>query len=318
MGKTLLLSAAALGAVAVFGAYAGFHQTTATTITTAPQAAASEPAAFARSFVDTRPDGELAGGNGELKLSPELLRRFDYYLSAIGERSLADIQAAIERDLTRELKPADAARAKHILAQYLAFKRALADVRQDRALGGQTLDAMRVRLASIRQTRSRFFTPTEIQALFGDDDTQADLALDRLAIQRNASLSLAQKQARLAELDARLSPQQRAEREAPVQHQTLAAQVDAARAHGASDADVLALRTAAVGGEAAERLAALDREDAAWKARIHDYLAERSRVLANTQLAPADRDAALARLRDARFDSQEQLRLPAYEPQPAG
>lgn len=318
MSKTLLLSAAALGAVAVFGAYAGFHQTTATTVTTAPLAAAGQPATFARSFADTRPDGELASGTGELKLSPELLRRFDYYLSAIGERSLADIQAAIERDLVRELKPADAARAKQILAQYLAFKRALADVKQDRALAGQTLDAMRARLATIRQMRSRFFTPVETQALFGDDDTLADLALDRLAIQRDASLNLAQKQARLTELEARLSPQQRAEREAPVQHQTLAAQVDAARARGASDADVQALRAAAVGNEAAERLATLDREEAAWKARIHDYLAERGRVLANPQLAPADRDAALARLRDARFDAQEQLRLPAYEQQPAG
>lgn len=270
-------------------------------------------ALFARSFSGTQPDGAVAAGNGELLLNPELLQRFDYYLAAVGERSIADIRAEIERDLQRELKPEAAARAKQILARYLDFKQALVQLERTPGISGQTVEAIRDRLAAIKAVRSRYFTPLEMEALFGPSDAQASLALERLAIQQNNTLSAEQKAASLAQLDARLTPEQRREREAPVQHLLLAAKVDAAKAQGANEAQIQQLRVDTVGEAAAQRLAALDREEADWHQRINAYLAERARLLANTQLAEVDRQAAVAQLRQQRFSELEQRRLGAYE-----
>lgn len=273
----------------------------------------SGSAPFARSFAGTQPDGAVAAGNGELQLNPELLQRFDYYLAAVGERSVADIRAEIERDLQRELKPEAAARAKQILARYLDFKQALVQLERTPGINGQSLEAIRERLAAIKAVRSRYFTPLEMEALFGPADAQASQALERLAIQQNAALSAEQKAASLALLDARLTPEQRREREAPVQHLLLAAKVDAAKAQGANEAQIQQLRVETAGEAAAQRLAALDREEADWRQRISAYLAERARLLANTQLAEADRQTAVAQLRQQRFSELEQRRLGAYE-----
>ena len=111
----------------------------------------SSSAPFARSFAGTQPDGAVAAGNGELQLNPELLQRFDYYLAAVGERSVADIRAEIERDLQRELKPEAAARAKQILARYLDFKQALVQLERTPGINGQSLEAIREQLAAIRR-----------------------------------------------------------------------------------------------------------------------------------------------------------------------
>ena len=81
---------------------------------------------------------------------------------------------------------------------------------------------------------------------------------------------------------------------------------------GGSEDDVYRMRAAATSPEAADRLADLDREQAAWKARIDDYLAQRGALLSSAG-SEADHQAAVAALRDRLFTPEEQRRLPAYE-----
>lgn len=268
---------------------------------------------FARSFFGTTPDGELGAGQGELVLNQELLRRFDYYLAAVGERNIAEIRIEIERDLERELKPEAARQSKQILGRYLEFKKALVALERSPGINGNAVDTMRARLSAIQAVRGRYFSVQEQQALFADNDARDLQALERQAIQQDASLNPVQKAARLAELDARLTSEQRRDREAPVQHLKLAAAVDAARSQGASDAQIQQIRVESVGSEAAERLAALDKEEADWQRRIGVYLSERAKLLANTQLPEAERQAAVQRLRQERFSELEQKRLGAFE-----
>jgi lipase chaperone LimK len=84
------------------------------------------------------------------------------------------------------------------------------------------------------------------------------------------------------------------------------------RAQGGSEDDVYRMRAAATSPEAANRLADVDREEAAWKARIAAYLAQRGAVLS---AAGSDEDhaAAMADLRNRLFTPEEQRRLAAYE-----
>ena len=80
-----------------------------------PIALSAPDQAFARTFAGTEPDGLLVNSGHDLALSPELIRRFEYHLTAVGERTQAQIRAAIEDDLSRELNEQGRQHAMRIL-----------------------------------------------------------------------------------------------------------------------------------------------------------------------------------------------------------
>lgn len=268
---------------------------------------------FAASFFGTKPDGQFSLVGDHLQLNGRLLEFFDYYLAALGERSLPEIRKQIEIELDHNLPPLAAAEAKKILDQYLAYRAALVDIDQNRNAGTNVIDSLRQRLAAARDARSRHFSPQQIQALFGSQQLDEEQALARLEIQQDATLTAEQKASRLAQLDTQLTPEQRRQREAPLQHALLEQEVLNARKNGASESQIYQLRAQKIGAEAAERLSTVDKEEAQWRSRIDTYLAEKNTLQNNAQLAPADREQAIQRLRAERFSEQEQLRLSAYE-----
>lgn len=88
---------------------------------------------------------------------------------------------------------------------------------------------------------------------------------------------------------------------------------EALRAAGGTEEEVQALRREMVGGEAADRLAELDREEAAWQARLDACRMERSTIEADPGLDAARRAARLRRLLEDRFTANERLRVEAIE-----
>lgn len=295
--------------------------TTVITLTPQREAPAPPPPAaqnlfpFVRSLQGTYPDGQLSSDAAEaLVADAELRRLFDYYLASIGEKSVAEIRAEIERELERRLQPAAAAEAKRLLARYLDYKRALVAVEKDSRMAGGGLPAIRLRFAAMQETRSRFFSAAESTAMFGFDDAYDLDALTRLELSQDPNLSEQQKQEKLAALDAALPTALREAKEAPLQVVKLEQAAQKMRNEGASDDDVYRMRAAALSPEAAARLAEVDQDEAAWQHRIGAYLAERNRLVqANGNLPWQDQQALLQQLRQARFDAGEQKRLAAYE-----
>ncbi|MBP1204353.1 lipase chaperone LimK [Duganella sp. 1411] len=285
----------------------------------APPAQASPPKpgpglfAFVPSMAGTRPDGDLRTLAGEqLVVDAELGHLFDYYLAGLGEKDLDAIRSEIERELDRRLKPGPARQAKQLLGSYLGYKQALAGVEASLPPAGDMAQAARARLLAMRRLRPAYFTPEQSAGLFGAGDAQDDDAVARLEIDSDKRLDAGQKKARLAELDQRMPAALREEREAPARILRLEESVARLRANGAGDNEVYRVRAAALSPEAAARLAEVDRDEAAWKARIGAYLAQRAALMAQ----PASRnDAALQHLRDASFSVDEQRRLGAYEPE---
>jgi lipase chaperone LimK len=275
-------------------------------------AAASAPVAFAPSLAGTVPDGPRPAAEDVLALDPSLVRLFDYYLSATGERTPAEIRAATEREIDRRFGPMSAARAKDVFHRYLAFKQALSTQAPELARGRRSVDVLRARFATMRRLRAGFFGDDEARALFGPDDAEASDALARMAIEQDPALDAGQRRARLAALDAALPADVRAARAAPLLVTRLDEAAQRIRASGGSEDDVYRMRAAAVSPEAANRLADLDRDEAAWHARIADYLAQRDAALA-AAANDADREAAVTALRNRLFTPDEQRRLPAYE-----
>ncbi len=284
--------------------------------------ASQEPtAAFAPSMDGTVPDGNITGSLNDSSLAGgtglpygELRRMFDYYLSALGEKTLDEIIVQIRAELDKLLKPTQADAAKKLLDKYLQYKRDLIAVDQkERPEGG--VKAIRQRFNDMQELRTKIFTPAENQGMFGMDDAYDMDALARLEVASDNSLSPEQKRDRLASLDAAMPKALREEREAPRQIIMLEERAKAMRAQGASEQDVFNMRAKALNPEAAARLAEVDREEAAWKARINTYLQERSNLLEKMAQAPAsEREAAIRKLQQSMFNTDEIPRLVAYEP----
>jgi lipase chaperone LimK len=267
---------------------------------------------FAKSLEGTTPDGVLQNVGGELVIDEGLIERFDYYLSTLGERTLPEIRKEVESALDKELQTKAAAEAKRLFGSYLDFKQSLKALTPDAATGS-ALDIVRVRRASILALRSRYFSPAEITALFGKEDLLENDAFARMDIAKNPSLSIAQKNAKLAELDAKLPVAVREGRAPDVKHHALIDAERTARARGATEAQILQIRTDIAGPEVAQNLAALDREEAAWKQRVDIYLAERKRLLDFAGKTDADKQADVVRLRDSSFSTEERSRVPVFE-----
>lgn len=303
--------AAAAAAAAFFGA--GM-------LRSAREAPVAQPAApnlfpFVRSLEGTFPDGALQADPADrLVVSEDLMRLFEYYLVAVGEKPLPEIRRETERALDDRLKPSAAREAKELLGRYLAYKQALAEAEKNPRIAGTGLDAVRGRLDAIRQTRSRFFSEEESAAMFATEDAMHVDAVARLEIAQDKSLSESQRTQRLASLDAALPPALREARDSSMQIVRLEEKATQLRTQGASEDEVYRMRAAALSPEAAARMADVDREEVAWKQRIGAYLAQRQQILdARASPSAGDLEAALQQLRQAHFSADEQLRLPAYE-----
>jgi len=274
----------------------------------AREAAAAVPASLA----GTTPDGAArATADDALVLDPSLIRLFDYWLTTVGEQPIASIRSQVEHDLDDRLGPRAARQAKDLFARYMQFKEALKALRPAKPVG-RSLDILREGLRRMLALRASYFSEAESHALFGPQDVEAKAALARMAVEQDPALDATRRQQRLAELDARLPASVRDARAASMSVVHLEEAAQRIRAGGGSEDDVYRMRAAATSPEAANRLADVDREEAAWKARIAAYQAQRGAVLAATG-DDAAHAAAMAALRNKLFTPDEQRRLAAYE-----
>lgn len=277
-----------------------------------PPAREAELFPFVRAMTGTRPDGGARADGGELAVDAELRLLFDYYLAAIGNRTVEAIELELGHELDQRLTPPLALQARRLLSRYLDYRRALVKVERDSAQAGLSTQAIRTRMELVRRLREEFFTETEAQGLFGVDDAYARDVVSRVDIMQDPALNEAQKKAKMSELDRNLPAEWRAAREAPLRLLKLQEASLQMRAQGAGEDEIYRMRAAALDPAAAGRLAELDKEEAAWRERIAAYVAKRRSLLLGGGAA-AERDAAMRQLRESMFSPQEQMRLPAYE-----
>ena len=276
----------------------------------APMAAqAGKDGGFAPSLRGTRPDGAVkATADGALQVNQELRRLFDYYLAALGERELPAIRAELRAHLQRTLSAGALKQAMDLFDRYVAYRQSLA------GMAVAASSDLAQRLARAQSLRLQYFSQAEVAGLFGDEDRYDAFTAKRLAILANPALSAAEKQRQIALLEQQLPPALRAAREEPVKHLQLAEAEAELRKRGGGEQELYALRAGMVGQAAADRLASLDKEEAAWQQRVADFNRERTAILQNGQLSDAQRQQAVSQLQAQRFSQQEALRLAAFAP----
>ncbi len=271
------------------------------------------PAVLARlaesSLRGTQPDGAVRfSSDGRLIVDGELRRQIEWWLSLLGEMPLSEIRSLFEQSLANAHTPAQVAAAMAFLDRWIDYLSA-ADSSLPDGTTAQRLDA----LSALR----RQWFGADADALFGDEERYTRHVLARRELLGDSSLSAAERQQQLAQLDAQLSPEQLAMRAETIDPLLASEQTSQFDALDVPPAQRQAERTALFGHEAAERLATLDAERAAWQARLASVRAQQQAWDSDTGLNPAEREERLQRLLDADFSDAEQRRVRALLSLPA-
>jgi lipase chaperone LimK len=222
---------------------------------------------------------------------------FDYFFSAAGEESDAAIRERIAALAAARLDEPALSEALALLDRYDAYREA------GRRLTVPAGASAAERLSAVRELRRRHFGDAA-DALFGEDERAAEVAIDKSRIAQDETLSPDDRADLLAEADERLPEPIRAARAAAGSVTQLRADEQALRAAGADEAEIHRFRAGTLGPDAADRLDALDRRRAAWKSKIQSVREARHHQCP----AAADPAACEAALIEAAFDERERIR----------
>lgn len=234
----------------------------------------------------------------------DLRRMFDWYLTLRGEFTPAEIRSLLLSDVEGERGGAVAHAVADLFDAYVAMH---ADL-----MAGSLSPDLAERLAQVRAAHRRWFGAAA-ESMFGDEEATLDYTVRRRALAQATDLDPAEREARLDALEKeRPQAMRESEREATAavladeqSRQFEALGTDAAARHR-ERADLW-------GSEAADRLAALDRERAAWEQRLSDYARERDRIRADARLDATARERAITELQQRSFDANERLRVQALD-----
>lgn len=327
--RLLLLSLAFVGALAMLLQWGGrpapasssATPPNATVAAPAPAAAApstpvvsspppSETRRLPTSLLGTEVDGHFRLDTaGNLLISEDIRRIFDYFLSTQGEESLAASIQRLRGYIDGQLDAPAEVQALALLDQYLDYKRQLVRLERDLPLLAD-LAALRQREAAVQALRVRIFSTEAHQAFFAREEAYNAFTLQRLAIQRDPRLEPAAKAAAIDQLRGDLPDDLQAMAASQLQAE-LRVQMGALQAAGGSPEQIRQLRQQLVGTEATSRLEALDQQRLHWQQRLQVYLMERRRIEASAGLSESDKATAISRLEEEGFSPQERLRLQA-------
>ena len=246
---------------------------------------------------------------GDLVPTLALRQMFEYYLSALGEESLEQLVARIEQTLLALSEPART-QAMDTLGAYLDYKLAISDL--DAGYGGRSeLEAteMRRRMEEIQALRRTWLDSATADAFFAHDEAIDRFQVEKPRIGQDEALSDEQRQRALEEAEQALpEPMRKARRET-----RRFANYEQARLDLADDPEALRdWRQKAFGAEAAQRLEALEQEQANWNRRWQAYSEARADLL-SSGLAGPELQGAIDHLRNQHFSEVERVRAQALD-----
>lgn len=268
------------------------------------------------SLAGTDVDGGFeVDANGNLRITKGIRQTFDYFLSTVGEESISTIMARIKAYIRHRLKEPAASQAEKILADYAAYKQALSTLPNipPQADGGLDLEAIQRQITQVQALRSQYLSHEVVQAFFGDEDAYDRYTVNRLQVLQNKGLSEQQRAQQLAMLQQQLPPEMQQSLKVANSVQDLNALTASWEKRGGTAQELREIREALVGPEAADRLEALDSENADWERRMSSWLSQRNALLATPGLSESDKQAQVSQLRSKLFSAEELLRVQALE-----
>ena len=287
-----------------------------------PDLTSEEAAIFHASLPQSLADSPLPSAldvntQGQLVINMKVKRLFEFYLSAMGEDTLAECILRIRHDLSRQLNGEPLETALNLLEGFLQYQNHIGDIKNEfvARYDDQTYDLDRVRemKSSVRQSRSLFFSEQANAAFYQKEDEYDDYMLKKVAIKTDRSLTAEQRQAEYALLDSD-SPEwlSMQERQASLVSR-VQAQEKTLRENGGDEEAIRQLRVDSYGEQAAENLSVLDEQRAQWSDRVAQYRMESESILLGTGYTQYEKDMLLSDIRQQHFSGSELVRISALD-----
>ncbi len=254
---------------------------------------------------------------GKLIINMKVKRLFEFYLSAMGEDTLAECILRIRHDLSQQLQADALNSALNLLEGFLQYQNHMGDIKNDFLARYQDqsykLERVTEMKQSVRQSRSLFFSDQANSAFFKQEDEYDDYMLKKMAIKSDRSLTTDQKRAQFQLLDSD-SPQWISQQE----HQaSLVSRIQekeqALRESGGDEMAIRQLRVDNYGEQAAQNLAVLDQQRAQWSQRVDQYRLDSQQILVGSSYTQEEKNQLLHDIRQQHFSGSELVRISALD-----
>lgn len=248
---------------------------------------------------------------GQLVLNIAIRHCFDYFFSALGEKTEDQLANDIRQYLNATLPQSALPYALKLLNQYLNYRHA--EVPAALQVKSKSPDSLQAILVALKNLRLKYFTPQEVQAFFGEEEAYDQYNINVMRITNDTRLTEKQKDEKIDALMNDLPPALAAKMRESQQYNDLQKKTAEILARGGSAQELYTMRSQIVGPEAADRLAKLDIENDQWKQQLTSYLDARARIKANTP-DKTNQEQAITALRNQTFSKPEdRLRAQTYE-----
>ena len=284
-------------------------------------------AAFAPSLAGTDIDGKLeADEQGYLKVSVDVKDFFDYFLGAVGERSIEEVLAMLHQQIDQRLPPEAAAQTRMVLENYIAYQQAMADMMgqpmlpQDQANMQQTYDyyaqTMDETFEQLKALRRQYFGPQEVKAFFSLEEAYGEYALIAMKLNADKTLTPQVREAALKEAE-RMLPAQMIEAEAQARKQVALSDATVELfEQGRSSAEIKSILAQRYPEQfdpkATDSVVKHLTSEAAFEQRMQSYLEQKAALLGNG-VAEVDASRTIEALQARTFDAAELPRVAAVE-----
>jgi lipase chaperone LimK len=253
--------------------------------------------------------GIKADKNGQLVVDRDLRHWIDFYLSAMGELPLVEIQQLMDAKIAMLPMPSRQ-QAEKLLLDYLFYKEALVSYENQFKQSGPVnpIENLQQRHDWQKRLRRQNLPKEAVEAFWQLDELVDDYALEQLVI-NNSDLSDEEKIEKLRKLESGLPAELKDFRKKLYIASNLQEQVAVSREQGKSDETIRQLRIDQVGLEAADRLEALEEKQNLWHDRLVEYSNEVKFIAAIEGLTKEDKDERIKSYQKENFNENEQLRL---------
>jgi lipase chaperone LimK len=244
--------------------------------------------------------------NGKLILTVGIRSCFDYFFSTLGEKTEDELMADIRQYLNNSLPETASTYASYLLNQYVAYMRALRDLKPSGNFKSDDIEALQKITDQMSKVQQQFFTAAEIKAFFGNEKNLNQFKLDQLKIHANKNLTSEQKATEIAKLIDQLPPTLGDGVRVSMQFAELQQLTQEIKQKGGSAQELRDIRENLLGADAADRLEKVDQEEADWQKQVNTYLSARDQIL-KSEANEASKQQAINGLRANTFSSKEDL-----------
>ncbi len=254
---------------------------------------------------------------GQLIINKKVKRLFEFYLSAMGEDTLAECILRIRHELASQLTGEAYISAMEVLEGFLQYQNNIGDIKNDfvarYSQDSYSLERVTEMKQAVRQSRELFFSPQAANAFYQEEDEYDDYMLKKVTIKTNDSLTYDQRLAQYKLLDNQ-SPQWLSQQDKQanlISH--VQKQEKAIRANGGDEHSVQAIRIENYGEEAAQKLAELDIKRGEWQMRVDIYQQEVKQLITSNDYSLTQQQQLITDVQQQHFSGNELIRIKALD-----